>query len=84
VRDSRNTHVVRVEHLPIGGVLEEESFKTENFTQGLLREGCKILDLNLGNLVFANDILQNGVEFVENRDPGVQIRAWPSPTIDLG
>lgn len=67
------THIVGIVHLPIRRVLQKQSFETEYFGQQPPLARLKILKLELVDVVFGYDVLQNAVELVENFDPRVQV-----------
>jgi hypothetical protein len=73
-----------VEHLPVGGIFQQQSLESENFAYCGLGGWRKDVHLKFVHFVVANDLFQNGVEFVENLDPSIQIGAGPFPRLYLG
>ncbi len=80
---STGTHVVRSISLSIGGVLQEQALEAQNFGDGLLRHRCEDIDLEFVNIIVLDHFLQDGVKLVQDLDPGIQIRSWPLPRVDL-
>lgn len=65
--------------LAVGAVLDEEARETEDAQDETLGEGRKLVDLDLGELVVTADILEDGVEAVEDASPVVEIASRPAP-----
>jgi hypothetical protein len=61
-------------------VLEQESLKAEDPTNNTFRNGSEWRELESINAAFGNDVLEDGVKFVEDIDPGVEIRTEPLPS----
>lgn len=69
----RKAYIIGVEHLAVGRVLQQESFEAENLTEHIF-SGCgEWGELQSINIVFNYENFKDGVKFVENVDPGVEI-----------
>lgn len=80
---TKETHIVRAEHLSIGGVFQQQPFEPQDFGDSFLGSRRKVIDLNLVQVVIADDLLQNGVKFIKDLGPCIEIRAWPKPCLHV-
>lgn len=73
------TYIVRIECLPIRGVFQKESLEAQDLAYSTLRGGREITRLDLVDLVFSNDLLQDFIELVQNFYPGMEVGTRPLP-----
>ena len=63
------SYIVRTECLPVCRILKKKSLKTKDLRKELLCTFCERVQLQFSNIVFADDLIHDIVEFVEYFDP---------------
>jgi hypothetical protein len=77
------THIIGAEHFSVRRVLQQQPFKPERLAKSFLCGRSKRFDLELINIIIPDQVLKDRIEFVEDLDPDIEIRARPFPRIDL-
>lgn len=77
------THIIRVECLSVGRILQEHPLESKDLADGAFGRRGKIIDLELVYFVVAYNFFQDSVELVQHLYPGVQIGSWPFPNGDV-
>lgn len=65
--------------LAIGAIFDEQAGEAQDAVDETLCEWCEVVDLDLGELIVAANIFQDGVEAIEHTGPVVEIAAGPAP-----
>ena len=65
--------------LAVGAVLDEQTGEAEDAKDETLGERREVVDLDLGKLVVATDVFEDGIEAVEHAGPVVKIASRPAP-----
>lgn len=77
------THVVRSVELASRRILEQHALEAQDLQYGRLGLGRERVDLQIVDVVISNDILEDGVELVEDFDPISEVGPWPPPFRNL-
>lgn len=65
------THVIRSISLSVGGVLQQQALKAQDFGNSLLCHRCEDIELEFVNIIVLDNFLQDGVKLVQYLDPSI-------------
>jgi hypothetical protein len=79
----KRTHIIGVEGLAIGGILQQKPLKPKNMAYGFLRRRSEHVYLQLVHFVIPDGFLQDDIKLIKDLSPSIEIGSRPFPGVNV-